>query len=450
MNRRKTSFLFLLSLLCLCLPTACAERAEEDAGTGWRVDQMAGAIWAAQPPANALERHTLSYGDPDFAPYLQDALGVGPADVADGAILYAGGVNAQEIAVLYLADGADGDGVVEALEAYIESRAGTFAGYAPEQFAIVENSAAVRRGRYAALLIAPDREAAEAAFAACFTSPPPEGEPFEPAQEPAAAAPVPEDGPEQEDVPAPASGPAPAPPPGPEPAQEPEPEAGPETDPVPETPPPLEPEPEPDLEPEPEAEEPQAPWAYDQERIAAAWASGDREGLPREDVEILAVLDGVAALSDQSMTPFEKELALHDWMIGWAEYDPGALSSGPIGEPIPHNDNPYGLLVGKKGICTGYSLTFQLLMELAGIECLTVPGAAHGGTDEHAWNLVKLDGVWYGVDATWDDPVADFEIPAALAHKYFNVTSSFLRENDHFWDESAYPEATGTAYAWPG
>ena len=59
--------------------------------------------------------------------------------------LYAGGVNAQEIAVLRLMDGADGDGVVKALEAYIESRAGAFAGYAPEQYAILENASAVRR-----------------------------------------------------------------------------------------------------------------------------------------------------------------------------------------------------------------------------------------------------------------------------------------------------------------
>lgn len=428
MKKLKTAMLWAA---CLIVLAACAGRGAEPAETGWRVDQMADAIWSAQRPQDVPGRNALSYGGPDFAPYLRDSMGIDPADVADGAILYAGGVYAQEIAVLRLTGAADGDGVVKALEAYIESRAGAFAGYAPEQYAILKNSSAVRRGQYAALLIAPDQEAALAAFAACFTAPAPEDAPPD---EPVLPSSVEEPEPEPEPVPQPE--PDPVPEPEPEPLPEPAPEENPE------------PQPEPEPEPSPEPEPPREPWAYDQSRIAAAWNGGSREGLYPEDLEILAVLEGIPALSDQSLTAYEKELALHDWLIAWAEYDPGALSSGPVGTPIPHNDNPYGLLVGRKGICTGYSYTFALLMDLAGIECVTVPGTAHGGADEHAWNLVKLDGEWYAVDATWDDPVASFVVPASMSHKYFNVTSSFLRENDHFWDESAYPEAAGTAYAW--
>ena len=431
----------ILWAACLLLLAACASQGGEPVETSWRVDQMAGAIWSVQQSQDVLEPHGIFYGDPDFAGYLQDSMGIDPADVIDGAILYAGGVNAQEIAVLRLMDGADGDGVVKALEAYIESRAGAFAGYAPEQYAILENASAVRRGQYAALLIAPDQDEAVDAFAACFTSPAPEDVPL--------AAP---------DLPPAVEEPEP------EPVQEPEqrPELEPEQDPEPQTEPEMEPGTAPEVKPDPEPETvpvpdpdpvpelPREPWVYDQSRIAAAWNSGEREGLYPEDLEILTVLEGIPALSDQTLTAYEKELALHDWMIAWAEYDPGALSSGPVGTPIPHNDNPYGLLVGKKAICTGYSHTFALLMALAGIECVTVPGTAHGGSDEHAWNLVKLDGEWYAVDTTWDDPVASFVIPVWMAHKYFNVISSFLRENDRSWDESAYPEATGTDYAWMG
>lgn len=117
---------------------------------------------------------------------------------------------------------------------------------------------------------------------------------------------------------------------------------------------------------------------------------------------------------------------------------------------MPDNDNPYGFLTGRKGICLGYASTFQLLMDLSGIECLTVEGNSHGGTEDHAWNLVKLEEEWYAVDVTWDDPVASFTIPASLAHMYFNVTSDFLRRNDHFWDPEGVPEASGTALAWAG
>lgn len=428
--RPRNPVLLYICIVCLCLLTACGRG--EPAETQWRVDQMTDVIWNAQKSMDIPERHILSYSDPEFAPYLRETYQIDPAKVEDGEIIYAGGVYAQEIAVLRMADEADADAAVKALSDYIYARAGAFAGYAPEQYEIVEQSATGQRGRYVALLIAPDQDAARDALASCFLEPPPED------------APLTEDVPLAE-VPA---GPEPEPLPAPEPEAEPAPVFEPE--PVPNPEPDPEPAPEPDSEPEPEPAPPQDPWTYSESRIVNAWTSGDRSGLYQEDLDILAVLDKIPALTDANMTPYQKELALHDWMIAWAEYDPGALSSGPIGDPMPNHDNPYGFLTGKKGICTGYSSTFQLLMTLAGIECVTVPGTAHAGTDDHAWNLVKLDGEWYAVDTTWDDPVASFVIPASMAHNYFNVTSDFLRQNDHQWDETAYPEADGTAYPWAG
>ena len=187
---------------------------------------------------------------------------------------------------------------------------------------------------------------------------------------------------------------------------------------------------------------------YDGARIAEAWRSGSREGLWEQDLAILDALTGIPALTDENLSDYDRELALHDWMVDWAEYDPGALTSGPVGDPMPDNDNPYGFLTGRKGICLGYASTFQLLMDLSGIECVTVRGMSHGGTSEHAWNLVKLEEKWYAVDVTWDDPVASFPVSRAMAHQYFNVTSEFLRLHDHQWDESGVPEASGEALAW--
>ena len=209
------------------------------------------------------------------------------------------------------------------------------------------------------------------------------------------------------------------------------------------------PEPEPEPEPAPETD---PEWAYDESRILSAWTSGDRSGLCTEDLAILSVLDEIPALTDPDLSGYDRELALHDWMLDWAEYDPGALSSGFSKDPIPHNDNPYGFLLGRKGICLGYATTFQLLMDLSGIECLTVRGMSHRNTEEHAWNLVNLGGEWYAVDATWDDPVTSLPFPVSdwTAHRYFNVTSDYLRKNDHQWDKTAFPEAEGTALAWAG
>ena len=392
-------------MLCLLLLTACGGQKEEPAETDWTPAQMAQAVWDSQP---ALESHPLDRGDAEFIPYLRDTLGLDPADVEDGAVLY-----------------------------YQYARSGAFAGYSPEQYAIAEKAAVVRQGsNYIGMLIVPDQDAARDALAGCFLLPPPEPEEPPSIPEPAAEKTEPAPLPESESEP--------------EPVPEPEPESEPEPDPVPEPDPGPAPEPDPEPIPEPEQSpaRPEGPWTYDGARIAEAWRSGSREGLWEQDLAILDALAGIPALTDENLSDYDRELALHDWMVDWAEYDPGALTSGPVGDPMPDNDNPYGFLTGRKGICLGYASTFQLLMDLSGIECVTVRGMSHGGTSEHAWNLVKLEEKWYAVDVTWDDPVASFPVSRAMAHQYFNVTSEFLRLHDHQWDESGVPEASGEALAW--
>lgn len=425
--KRSSAILLFIILCLLCAASACG--AKEPETTEWSEAQMARAVWEAQ---GEEEFRMLRYGEEEFSDYVSDIYRLSPGDVTGGVILYAGGVSARETAVLRMADASAAEGAAAALQSYIDDRAGAFAGYAPEQFAILEQSGTASRGQYAALLIGPDRQTGEAAFAACFTDPPPPDE-LELQPEPAAEEPEPVPEPEPQPVPEPA----------PEPEQEPEPQPEPEPEPEPQ------PEPEPEPEPEPAPEPPKEPWSYDRARIVSAWNSGDREGLWEQDEAILdALAELPSALTDTSLSDYERELILHDWMVDWAEYDPGALSNDPVGVPMPDNDNPYGFLTGRKGICLGYASTFRLLMELCGIECVTVRGTSHGGTSDHAWNMVKLEGEWYCVDVTWDDPVTSGTLPASMYHQYFNVTSDYLRWTDHQWDDSGVPEATATAFAW--
>ena len=50
----------------------------------------------------------------------------------------------------------------------------------------------------------------------------------------------------------------------------------------------------------------------------------------------------------------------------------------------------------------------KVLCDKAEIPCVLVSGMAKNsldGTGEaHMWNYVQLDGKWYGVDVTWNDP----------------------------------------------
>jgi hypothetical protein len=183
--------------------------------------------------------------------------------------------------------------------------------------------------------------------------------------------------------------------------------------------------------------------AYDAKAILAAWEGGDAEALSENNRKILdACAEAIESAIADGMDDYEKELAMHDWIVEWANYDEGALDNGPLADPDPDNDNPYGLLLHKKAICAGYSSTFQLFMDLLGIECITVNGYSGDlQSEEHAWNMVKIDGEWYCVDVTWDDPLG-IEQAASETHKYFNVPSSFMRETGHHWDDTAAPKAT--------
>lgn len=429
--------LFLLIFLCL---TACQGEPQETLPPAADVAQ---AILDSQPGLPALE--SLILEDDAFSSYVEQYYQIPAGDVEDGIIYYAGGMEASEIAVLTLTE--DADPPEAALQAYITSRAGDFMGYVPAQAAMAERGLTAASGRVAALLICPDPEEAQTAFLACFGETPPPVTTVPPAETPPPETQQPETLPPETEPPAetPAAETFP-------PVETPEPAkvetTPPETEAPPETVPPQTEPPVPETAP-PAETEPPIPDSFDPKAIVEVWHSGEPGRLSEKNQLILNRCSEVIAanITDQ-MSEYEKELAIHDWITGWAEYDPEASSHAPDARPDPDNNNPYGILYQKVGICQGYSSTFQLFMDLLGIECITVEGTAYNGTEEHAWNMVRLDGEWYCVDVTWDDPAGLFWKDEKLQHNYFNVTSQKLRDTNHQWDEASVPEATATTYGW--
>lgn len=93
-------------------------------------------------------------------------------------------------------------------------------------------------------------------------------------------------------------------------------------------------------------------------------------------------------------------------------------------------------------VCDGYAKCFYFLCNAAGIEALLVHGDAYGSPgkkESHSWNKVKIDGEWYNIDVTWDDPYPD--IPGSISYSFYCVTDETLKEN-HVWDNSGYPLAS--------
>lgn len=100
----------------------------------------------------------------------------------------------------------------------------------------------------------------------------------------------------------------------------------------------------------------------------------------------------------------------------------------------------YGGFVDGMVQCEGYAKSMQYLCDLAGIESMVVVGTNSAGSS-HAWNVIKLDGKWYNVDCTWDDPILSTPVKNNLRHRYFAVPDEWIHNKSHF---NVNKKTTGT------
>lgn len=134
-------------------------------------------------------------------------------------------------------------------------------------------------------------------------------------------------------------------------------------------------------------------------------------------------------------TEFEKVKAINDYIVSNTTYGTKTKAS-------PHS--AYALLMEGQAVCQGYALTTYKMLEQAGFDVKYVVGTVNGN-EAHAWNLVKVDGEWYHLDTTWNDPLPNRF--GASSYDYFLVTDAQLKK-DHKWVASNYPAATSTKYSY--
>ena len=149
------------------------------------------------------------------------------------------------------------------------------------------------------------------------------------------------------------------------------------------------------------------------------------------------------------MSDFQKEIAIIQYIIENNKYDWESLEKHEKGETTYSDDcyNAYGALVKGTSVCAGYADAFNRMCKECGIESKYINGKANGGN--HAWNQVKINGKWYNVDVTWEDPKWNGSDDngfgfSKLRNDYINLTNREL-EKDHIWSggESCYSNEYG-------
>ncbi len=133
----------------------------------------------------------------------------------------------------------------------------------------------------------------------------------------------------------------------------------------------------------------------------------------------------VIAQAKALKTDYDKVKLFHDWIIDRTEY---------IGNNQKYTWRIDGPIIYRKSVCEGYSRAFQYLCQSVGIECVCVSGTAGGSG--HMWNMVKVNGKWYQMDVTWDDPIS-WDGKPVLRYDYFLISDAKMYK-DHRIDSDLF------------
>ena len=119
-------------------------------------------------------------------------------------------------------------------------------------------------------------------------------------------------------------------------------------------------------------------------------------------------------------TDLEKVFYVHEWLVQNIAYDREHLSDN-----VQDDHNLRGALLEGTAVCDGYAKTYALTLRKLGITGVLVTSKDIG----HAWNMVELDGNWYQVDCTWDDPVDGSDQLGYCTHKHLLCTTEEMNTN---------------------
>lgn len=147
--------------------------------------------------------------------------------------------------------------------------------------------------------------------------------------------------------------------------------------------------------------------------------------------QLLDKADSIITQIPPDYDDYQKVLYVHDYLIKNCKY----CSEGASSETNGTWGTAYGCLIEESAVCQGYSEAFLLLMNRMGIDAGVCTGKSTRGG--HAWNYVKIDGKYYWLDITWDDPETE-NGTALISHEYFLINDDMLQRSRLLDDDQLF------------
>lgn len=141
----------------------------------------------------------------------------------------------------------------------------------------------------------------------------------------------------------------------------------------------------------------------------------------RYDQTVKKLNEVIKNLNLDGKSDYEKFKAVTNWIVSNVTYDShyNGKPNIPAGTEYPHDMT--GAVLDKYAVCDGYAGLFYYMANAVGLKALYEDGTSISEQKGHAWNLVKMDGVYYYVDPTNAYFKEDGEPGSEVLHgqKYF-------------------------------
>lgn len=165
-------------------------------------------------------------------------------------------------------------------------------------------------------------------------------------------------------------------------------------------------------------------------RVLAAFRNPDMlQKLNKEEKQLLdTCAEWIADNISEKMPNGLKLKKIHDALVDNSIYTKGRHKA-------------FDIVTEGKGVCSAYTAAAQLLLHMVKIDCRRVPGTEQMN---HTWNLVELNGNWYHLDVTWDDPTGG--APRRMYTYY--LLADVEAAVDHEWVDKDCFEKTPALNPW--